>query len=89
MQKMLVLKKKKKDVVWGERQMRINVKEKKEDGLQGLSLLLSTSLGSSGHHVEGFFFEKKGKKTHICQSLIKQTANKICDSPEPALNQPH
>lgn len=65
MQKMLVLRKKK-DVVWGERQMRINVKEKKEDGLQGLSLLLSTSLGSSGHHVEGFFFEKKGKKnTHL------------------------
>lgn len=68
--------------------MRINVKENKEDGLQGLSLLLSTSLGSSGHHVEGFFL-KKGKKKHICQSLIKQTANKICDSPEPALNQPH
>lgn len=67
--------------------MRINVKEKKEDGLQGLSLLLSTSLGSSGHHVEGFFFEKKGKKnTHL--SVFNQ-ANKICDSPEPALNQPH
>lgn len=68
MQKMLVLKKKK-DVVWGERQMRINVKEKKEDGLQGLSLLLSTSLGSSGHHVEGFFFEKKGKKKNTFVSL--------------------
>lgn len=59
---------KKKDVVWGERQMRINVKENKEDGLQGLSLLLSTSLGSSGHHVEGFFLKKKEKK-HTFVSL--------------------
>lgn len=41
-------------------------KGEKGGWVTSLSLLLSTSLGSSGHHVEGFFFEKKGKKkTHL------------------------
>lgn len=52
--------------------MRINVKEKKEDGLQGLSLLLSTSLGSSGHHVEGFFLKKKKKEKNTHLSVFNQ-----------------
>lgn len=54
MQKMLVLKKKKKMLYGARDKMRINVREKTGDGSHGLSLLLSTSLGSRGHHVEGF-----------------------------------
>lgn len=57
----------------------INVKEKTGDGSHGLSLLLSTSLGISRHHVEGFI--------HL--SVSSRTTAKMCDSPEPALNQPH